>query len=64
MPLGNGLRLSLGIGRQPDFTTNDGVSRLAIRSFPPPIRSFSPYSSSLHCTGSANSANVWLNAGR
>ena len=35
-----------------------------MRSLPPAIFSFSPYSSSDHCTGSPNSSNVRLNAGR
>ncbi len=35
-----------------------------MRSLPPAILSFSPYSSSDHWTGRPNSSNVWLNAGR
>ena len=43
---------------------NSGVSRLAIRSLPPPMSSFSLYSAALHRTGSPNSSKVWLNATR
>jgi hypothetical protein len=35
-----------------------------MRSLPPPICSFRPYSSSDQRTGSPNSSKVWLNAGR
>ena len=35
-----------------------------MRSLPPPMRSFSWYSATLHRTGSPNSAKVWLNATR
>src|SRR5574340_1197412 len=51
------------VGR-PAWATNSDVSRLAIRSLPPPMRSRRPYSSSDHWTGSPNSRNVWLTAGK
>src|SRR5450755_4071566 len=44
--------------------TNSSVSSEAIRSLPPPILSFTPYSSSDQRTGNPTSANVSLKAGR
>jgi hypothetical protein len=44
--------------------TNSGVNSVAIRSLPPPILSSLPYSSSDQRTGSPNSSNVALKAGR
>ena len=65
VPIGEQLALALGIGGQAVRpATNSGVSRLAIRSLPPPIRSFSAYSSGDQRTGSPTSSNVWLKAGR
>ena len=53
-----------GSAGRPAAATNSGVSRLAMRSFPPPMRTFSRYSATPHRTGSPNSAKVWLNAAR
>src|ERR1035438_103205 len=47
---------------RPAAATNSGVSRLARRSLPPPMRTFSWYSATLQRTGRPNSANIWLNA--
>src|SRR3984957_12508813 len=49
---------------RPAAATNSGVSRLAMRSLPPPMRSFSLYSAGLHRTGRPNSSNTWLKATR
>jgi hypothetical protein len=53
-----------GSAGRPVRAMNAGVSRLAIRSLPPPMDSRRPYSSSSHRTGRSKSANVRLNAGR
>ena len=65
VPVGQQLPLAVGVGRADGWrATNSGVSSDAIRSLPPPICSFSAYSSSDHRTGRPTSAKVWLNAGR